>query len=269
MRAYEFKGKWGAILLPLALAVFSVPAQATPFFISLNLGAGLTPSQQALFTTAANTWMGLLPSYRPGVTLSQLTISANAAFIDGVGGILGSAGPGDVVFQGGFHLASNGSMDFDSADIANLESSGRLLSVILHEIAHVMGFGTLWTDNGVYVNGSGAYTGANALAAYRTEFNQQAALSIPVELEGGVGTANGHWDEVAGGAGPTGRVSSFGDMQFELMTGWLNTPYFISNTTIQSFVDIGFSTTAVPEPASLASFASGALLIFWLRRRRL
>lgn len=268
MKVFGLKSKWTVALLPLALVVFSIPAQATPFFINLNLGPGLTLSQQSLFTTAASTWMGLLPNYRPGISLSQLNINADATLIDGVGGILGSAGPTSTVLQGGFRLASNGSMQFDTADLANLESSGGLLAVILHEMAHVMGFGTLWTNNGVYANGSGAYTGANALAAYRTEFNQQAALSIPVELGGGSGTANGHWDEVDGGSANTGRVSSFGDMRFELMTGWLNTPYFISNTTIQSFVDIGFSTTAVPEPATLASFSSGALLIFWLRRRK-
>jgi hypothetical protein len=72
---------------------------------------------------------------------------------------------------------------------------------------------------------------------------------------------------VDNGAGNTGRVSSFGDMRLELLTGWLNTPYYISNTTIQSFADIGFLTDPIPEPGTLFSFAAGASLIIWLRRR--
>lgn len=255
------------LLIGFGAVLTAVPAQATPFFINLNFGSGLTTTQRDIFSTAANTWMGLLPGYRPGISIAQLTITANATAIDGVGGVLGSAGPDNITFQGGYRLTTNGSMDFDTADLANLESTGRLLAVVLHEIAHVIGFGTLWTNNNVYINGTGQYTGASALAAYRTEFNQLAAASIPVELGGGSGTANGHWDEVDGGGSNTGRVSSFGDMRFELMTGWINTPYYISNTTIQSFADIGYL-TAVPEPGTLFSFAAGASLLFLLRRRR-
>jgi hypothetical protein len=55
-------------------------------------------------------------------------------------------------------------------------------------------------------------------------------------------------------------------MRFELMTGWLNTPSYISETTVQSFVDIGF-VAAVPEPATLLSLASGALLLVLFKRR--
>ena len=45
---------------------------------------------------------------------------------------------------------------------------------------------------------------------------------MPVELGGGSGTANGHWDEVEDGADPTGFVSNITgrDFEFELMTGW-------------------------------------------------
>jgi hypothetical protein len=157
-------------------------------------------------------------------------------------------------------------MQFDTADLNQMEANGTLSSVILHEMAHVMGFGTLWELNNVYVDGTGRYTGANALAAYRTEFNQPGATFVPVELGGGSGTANGHWDEVDNGAGNTGRVSALGDIRFELMTGWLNTPSYISETTVQSFVDIGF-VTAVPEPTTLLSLASGALLLVFFKRR--
>jgi hypothetical protein len=136
-------------------------------------------------------------------------------------------------------------------------------------MAHVMGFGTLWTDNGVYLNNTGQYTGPAALSIYKVEFSQPSATFIPVELGGGPGTANGHWNEVDGGSALTGIVSPLGDMQFELMTGWINTPYFISQTTVASFVDIGFQSASadVPEPASMALFSIGLVAIGVLRRR--
>lgn len=248
---------------------FLLAASAAPFTINVNFTGGLTPTQQAVFTTAANTWMSLITGYQPGISIASLNINAAGSAIDGVGGILGSAGPDTLVTQGGFILASTGSMDFDSADLANMESNGTLLPVILHEMAHVMGFGTLWTDNGVYLNNTGQYTGPAALSIYKTEFSQPSATFIPVELGGGPGTADGHWNEVDGGSSLTGIISPFGDMRDELMTGWLNTPYFISQTTVASFVDIGYlsASTEVPEPASMALFSVGLLAIGVLRRR--
>jgi hypothetical protein len=250
----------------MAVLCLASPALASSFVIDVNFGNGLTLSQQSLFSAAANKWMSLLPAYRPGINISPLVITASGVSIDGVGGTLGSAGPDSVVSRAGFWLAANGSMQFDTADLNQMEANGTLSSVILHEMAHVMGFGTLWELNNVYVDGTGRYTGANALAAYRTEFNQPGATFVPVELGGGSGTANGHWDEVDNGAGNTGRVSALGDIRFELMTGWLNTPSYISETTVQSFVDIGF-VTAVPEPTTLLSLASGALLLVFFKRR--
>ncbi len=161
-------------------------------------------------------------------------------------------------------------MQFDSADLAALETDGGLLPVILHEMAHVMGFGTVWTYNNVYANNTGHYIGVNALATYKAEFNQPGATFVPVELGGGPGTKNSHWNELDGGACCTGIVSAQGDMTYELMTGWLNLPdYFISDTTVESFVDIGYSTAVVPEPTTLLLLSIGVCGLIgqaWRRR---
>jgi hypothetical protein len=138
-----------------------------------------------------------------------------------------------------------------------LELNGSFLDVIKHEMAHVMGFGTTWTDNGVCVDESGQFTGANALAAYRAEFAPGANF-VPVDIVSGQGTRNGHWAENWAG-GP-----------FDLMTGFLNTPTFTSNTTIQSFVDIGYSTAPVPLPAGAVLLLGGLGIMgaVGARRRR-
>ena len=123
-------------------------------------------------------------------------------------------------------------------------------------------------------------------------YRNDAETFVPVELGGGPGTANGHWDERDGGACCTGFTNSAGqDATFELMTGWLNAPVFLSQTTIQSFVDIGYVAAAgsaplgitsgdwevpvttlpvglVPEPESWVLLVAGlALLVFMARRR--
>lgn len=248
---------------------FLLAASAAPFTISVNFGGGLTAGQQAIFTTAANTWMGLLPSYQPGISIAALNISASGVAIDGVGGILGSAGPNTLTNQSGYVLATAGEMQFDSADLSNMESNGTLLPVILHEMAHVMGFGTLWTNNGVYIVNTGQYTGPNALSAYQTEFSQPSATFVPVELGGGSGTANGHWNEVDGGGCCTGILSTNGDMTYEIMTGWLNSGSYISRTTVGSFVDIGYlaATAETPEPATFVLLSAGLAVIGLARRR--
>lgn len=246
-------------------------ARALPFDITVVFGTGLTTSQQAVFSQAEATWESLITGYLPGVPLSGLTINASAPAIDGPGGILGQAGPTYGQAFGSHVYVTEGDMSFDSADLLWLETAGTLEEVILHEMAHVIGFGTVWSVSFLgdmwheFYDGNGNYTGAYALAAYQEEFNQPGAASIPVELAGGAGTAHGHWDEVTSGAGNTGITDSNGnDMRYELMTGWLNSPTFISNTTIQQFRDIGY--TVVPEPGTATLVVCGLLAMGHRRR---
>mgnify|MGYP001157043047 FL=1 len=215
--------------------------------------SGGSSSQQALFQQAANYWGNHLIGYQPGINIpNTVTINASIGPDDGPGGTLAYAGPTYVWSQqytNGYIIAAEGDIFFDTADVPQLESNGNLYDVIRHEMAHVLGFGTLWEANGVYITGSGQYTGANALAAWQTEFNQPNATFIPVELEGGPGTAEGHWNENYGGSGSTGIVNSAqDDITSELMTGWLNASSFISNTTLMSFADIGYEVAPIPLP---------------------
>ncbi|MGB7934202.1 MAG: peptidase [Gammaproteobacteria bacterium] len=254
-------------LSSLAFLLFS--GQSSAITITLNLLGGLSPTQEAIFTDAKNFWESILTGYRTSaVTIAGPTISAEGVAIDGVGGTLGTGGVDSLLncsglgfTCGGFYYTRTGSMQFDWADLANMESNGTLESSILHEMAHVLGFGTLWELNSVYVNGTGQYTGAAGLAAYQMEFDPFASF-VPVELGCGPNTANSHWNEVNYGSGLTGITDSLGrDIRDELMTGWLNPSYFVSNTTLQQFVDIGYDVTVVPVPAAVWLFLSGLSLL--------
>jgi len=251
-----------------------LPATNDPFFISVSFGVGLTPSQQAIFTTAADTWDAVIAGYQQGISINGPLISASAIYIDGPGGILGQAGPTLFTHQGGYWLATQGVMQFDADDVVNLENNGSLLEVILHEMGHVLGIGTLWDPvfNDVYEDGTGQYTGAAGLAAYQSEFDQPGATFVPVELGGGAGTVDAHWDEKNGGGSNTGIASNISgqDMRFELMTGWINRPTFMSSLSVQSLVDIGFEVETpsfAPEDLNGDGFVDsediGILLLNW------
>jgi hypothetical protein len=253
------------------------PCQADTigFDIVLTHNNSLTAAEQAAFDAAEATWESLITGFQDTIGDTSLNITTNLAPNDGPGGILGSAGPTSVKAGAelNFAYAGSGIMNFDTADTANLALAGLLDDVILHEMGHVLGIGTLWNipsfglglpwDNmqNLYADGTGQYFGANALAAWQTEFGQTTDTFMPVELGGGGGTADGHWNEVDGGGLPTGITSQFAgpnqgkDFQNELMTGWLGGETFISNVTKGSLIDIGYivpsfttSTTAVPEP---------------------
>ena len=70
----------------------------------------------------------------------RLLISSTLTEIDGVGGTLGSAGPGSV-WSSCNTISAEGTMTFDIDDIADLEAAGTFEGVILHEMGHVIGIG--------------------------------------------------------------------------------------------------------------------------------
>jgi hypothetical protein len=239
--------------MTLVLGASAAQASTIDFDITINFNSGLSASQQAVFTQAEQFWETNILGYNPaeGINFTTgLTISAGGSAIDGAGGVLGQAGP-SLAYTGstnGLYYSSTGQMNFDSADLTAMENNGSLYNVILHEMAHVIGFGTLWELNNLYSSGSGLYTGANALAAYQAEFSG-GATSIPVELDGGAGTANAHWDESwLGGTA-------------DIMTGYLEGAVTISNTTLAAFEDLGYivSNASQVEDVS-APIAFGGLL---------
>jgi hypothetical protein len=182
--------------------------------------------------------------YPVPATVKNLLIFVEVKAIDGAGMVLGSSGPCYVrgAPSSTPDLPVVGIMTFDSADLANLETSGRLDAVILHEMLHVVGFGTVWQDKGVLaldtcsVDSSNhvtcptgadpGFSGTGAIAAFHRS-NGGTAATVPVEATGGDGTALSHW-----------RETVFGK---ELMTGWITgSSQPLSATTIGSLADLGY-----------------------------
>ncbi len=225
------------------------PPPAPGYQLEVRYVTAMTASQQAAFDDAAARWSEIIVGDLPdtpltlanacgsGVdideTIDDLVIFARVEPIDGSGGILGSAGPCYLRSGGGLTLV--GSMRFDSADVANLEASGSFEDVILHEMGHVIGVGTLWEWGSFDLLD---YSGASCQASSDPSFNGAGAVgayaaiggsgNVPVEDGGSSGTKCGHWDE-----------ETFDN---ELMTGYLDggAANPISRITAASLDDLGY-----------------------------
>ena len=176
-----------------------------------------------------------------GRAVDDLRLTVSLTEIDGSGGVLAKAGPSSLRVDSG--LPAEGFLRFDAADAARLQAKGIWDELALHEMLHTLGVGTLWEDRGedrgetllATVGGALRFTGAEATRAYAETFPEIAAKDplsaegVPVETDGGPGTAREHWDEAA-----------FGD---EIMTGYVDDGAEVSDLTIASLSDLGYETT--------------------------
>jgi hypothetical protein len=213
-------------------------------------------------THAEHMWETMITGYKPGITIPSLPITVYPTTSG-----LASASFSGSTFQGGYHLPTSGFIYFNVNEVenfANWQGVGAnglnfVDEVLAHETGHVLGIGTLWVDNGLYVNNSFQYTGAAGLAAYQAEFDP-AATFVPVENAGAPGTPNAHWDqrmrssvEEGNPVDPwsldprVGVVDSLGrDRGLELLTGAIDPDYgqpFVSRFTVQSLTDMGYAVT--------------------------
>ncbi|WP_340158426.1 leishmanolysin-related zinc metalloendopeptidase [uncultured Maribacter sp.] len=221
-----------------------------------------TERQVEVFEAAAARWeriiikdvpdvAGPIPSAFTGFpdidTIDDLVIEVALAPIDGPGGILGQAGPQFVRTED--FLSLTGVMFFDVDDLDFLEEIDLFEEVIVHEMGHVLGIGTLWNtapfgfdrtlragpDSNPY------FTGRKANVFWNAEGGTN---ELPIENMGGPGTALGHWREST--------------LNNELMTGFLNlgeNP--LSRITAGSMKDLGYGSASVGESYDLPRGTEG------------
>lgn len=206
---------------------------SSEYNIDIQILGGLTPSQQDAFDIAASRWSSIITGDVPdanlqGELIDDIKIEARGATIDGEGGVLGQAGPTWVRI--GSFLPIAGVMTFDRDDLQKLEDDGLLLSVILHEMGHVIGSGTIWNRLGL-LQGAGStnptFSGSNAMQEFGNLLGTGSPTAVPVANKGGPGTKDSHW-----------REAVFGN---ELMSGFINQGVNpISRLTIASLADLGY-----------------------------
>ena len=246
---------------------------------------------------AEHLWESVLTGYQQGVSVGPVLITIRE------GSALASGGPSSFFDDNGLRFTKTGFVNinrnavdiYDSWDGTgppdpntvdpNFIGLNYVDDILAHEIGHALGIGTLWNHYGVSRFRSTTlryeYSGQYGLAAYRDEFDPNATF-VPVETGGSPGTFGSHWDQRmrsdVNEGDPSdpwsldprqGIVDAQGrDLSLELMTGALDPDYgepFLSNTTIQSFRDIGY--TVIPEPGT-STLLMVAGVAGCMRRRR-
>jgi hypothetical protein len=225
--------------------------------VTLRFLTALTPSQTAAFNDAAAKWStvrtGDLTDIPASIgagqcganstaineTIDDVLIFVTVAPIDGPSNVLGFAGP--CFLRSAGNLTVIGMMVFDVADVATMEANGTFTAVVLHEMAHVFGLGSLWSVFGLlqnpspnggppldtFFNGPNGIAGFNAIGGTTYTGGQK----VPVENTGGEGTVNSHWRKSV--------------LQNELMTGSIAAgPAPLSQLTARSLQDLGYTVNA-------------------------
>lgn len=209
-----------------------------------NLSAGTIPS--TLFGSSGCAGFGQNVN---GTSVDDLLVLVNIDSIDGPGDVLGQAGP-CVVRSDSTGLPAAGILTLDSEDLLPIVGSTTLTYIIAHEIGHVLGFGGLWDAKDLLDDtdpDDPRFTGGRAVQEWQALGRSGA---VPVETEGGQGTARSHW-----------RESVFDE---ELMTGFserVGDQQPLSRVTIGSLADIGYSVdfnAADPFTLSSGLLADGA-----------
>lgn len=260
---------------PVSFTATGVPST---YNIQLRYLSTVSPARKAVFDSAAAHWERLIigdvpdePNVTIGAgqcgtnspaitnqTIDDIIIFVTLDSIDGPGKILGQSGPCFVRLPGDFPLV--GVMHFDTADVAGLENSGVFPSVILHEMAHVLGYGTIWGAPPLGLNLlAGAarnggtdphFIGAQALAKFNANggAGYSGGAKVPVEncvgFPPGVcgsGTIDSHWREsifvnelmtgfIGGGSNPLSVIStaSMGDEGY-VVNYAASDPYSVAN----------------------------------------
>ncbi|WP_116107632.1 leishmanolysin-related zinc metalloendopeptidase [Lewinella sp. IMCC34191] len=231
------------------------------FNITLKFIVPVTEQQEQVFNDAAARWeriiikdvpsfTGTIPSaftgFPPAIdgTVDDILIEVALAPIDGAGGILGQAGPRFV--RTSDNLTLSGVMFFDVADLAFLDELGLFEEVIIHEMGHVLGIGTLWNFGGRSLREFNAddlpyFDGKQANVFWNAEGG---TYELPIEDDFGPGTQFSHWKEAT--------------LNNELMTGFLNrgeNP--LSRITAGSVRDLGYGAAMVGESYDLPEGAMG------------
>jgi hypothetical protein len=229
---------------------------AGAYNVTINFTGSWTSALQDVFVAAANrisaVIVGDVPNVKVGtVSVDDIVISASLRAIDGAGGILGQAGP--TALRAGSKLPATAMMQFDSADAATYQSQGLFDEIVTHEMLHAVGVGSIWAAKSM-LSGNG-FIGKNAVAEYNKLVDSYAAShggstrlaggtqltkgAVPIETQGGAGTARVHWSEAV--------------FDGEMMTGWLDTAPRagmvadpMSAITTASLKDLGYAVAAKP-----------------------
>jgi hypothetical protein len=230
------------------------------FNIQINFSGRWTSQQQAILTWAADFWSHIITgdvrndTDLNGNFVDDIVIDVSTGRVDGRGNpqagnilalteVTAIRDPGSVQEW----LPVTASIKLDSTDLKNSVWSGTWDTILVHEMAHALGFiGPIFDALGL-TDDNGHFIGANAMAAY--------GGLVPLEGGGGTLTAGSHWDE------DTFQTDG-ALLPNELMTGSINPAEqtYLSDTTVGALADLGYVVTD-PSVGSTLLVDSHLLLV--------
>lgn len=192
-------------------------------------------------------------------TIDDVLVFVSVTEMDGPAGVLGAAAPCAIRGRAP-RLPFAAVMNFDAADLDAFASAGRLEEIVLHEMGHALGIGSMWEGLGLVdepSDGSGeadtAFNGSLAQGAFLDVGGDayDGGNIVPVESRGNAGEINGHW-----------RESVLGN---ELMTTRMGSATAVlSAVTIASLADMGYEVdVGAADPYSWPS-EDGDLSFRWV-----
>lgn len=172
--------------------------------------------------------------------VDDLRIYVRVVEIDGPGGVL--AGVGLALLRSTSRLPGVAVMDLDVDDLRRLSRSAQR-ALMLHEMAHALGFGSIWSDLDLLENPAydehgrpiadrpdTYFSGPKAVAAFdAADGDDYDGEKVPVQNWGGPGSADSHWRDSLFGVG-------------EVMTAFTRPDgrQAMSLITVESMADIGY-----------------------------
>ena len=194
-------------------------------------------------------------SEQPVANIDDVVVVIAVRTVDGQGGILASARPCGV--RDGSMLPFMGTIQFDKDDLEWLLDRGEMDDVeelILHEMGHVLGIGSVWAQLGLLREPSlggppGAdthFAGPLAVAAFDEAGGENYdGAKVPVENQAGPGSGDVHWRQSV--------------LVTELMTPFATIGVVdpLSAITIQSLADLGYTVNVgLADPYTLPGVAA-------------
>lgn len=221
-------------LSPMPAPVFSIEVTYNDTYSAEVISAVdySVASWQSIIAAPLDTFAILVPGNWCGYVLNTPTVIQDLRVhvfiysIDGVGNILGQAGP---CATDDDDFPRFGTITLDLDDVNDMILDGSLNEVMRHEFGHVLGLGTLWSAGTTYT-ASGMGSGHPYIPQYANQAHQSLDGSGPALVEdvGGSGTVGSHWKE------------TFYD--HELMTGFVEASGAmpLSNLTVSALRDLGY-----------------------------
>ena len=281
---------------PANLPSFVLPAPDTSRYnITLRFVTdGFTQEQRAVVKRVADRWAAIVTRDVADIedfvlpegyvlanagqaegTLDDLLIDIAASNLGGADGPLGSGGPAIVRDGPDAPLPMYGTLELNTAELGengSLNDLQHFEDIVLHEMGHILGIGTIWEDTnntvGIINPGDPGYpdgppnvppgapnpdydprfTGVLAVKEYQkllASAGRTREATVPITNEGGLNDS-GHWRELT--------------FDNEVMTPYLSETQLLSRMTAGSLGDLGYSvnldSTAIDQDYALPFTAS-------------